>query len=58
MSNTLTIKNKFRSIYFRSKLVVTTRLVNGLYLIDVSSYNLQVGLSSKKSKQSKNEAYL
>ena len=33
-------------------------MVNGLYLIDVSSYNLQVDVSLKKSKQSANESYL
>ena len=39
-------------------MVVTTPLVNGLYLIDVSSYNLQMDVSLKKSKQGVNEAYL
>ena len=33
-------------------------LVNGLYLIDVSSLNLQVGIELKKSKQIVNEFYL
>ena len=33
-------------------------LVNGLYLIDVSSYKLQVGIALKKSKKSVNESYL
>ena len=39
-------------------MVVTAPLVNGLYLIDVSSYNLEMGVSLKKSKQGVNEAYL
>ena len=32
-----------------------TPLVNGLYLIDVSLYNLQVDVALKKSKKSVNE---
>ena len=35
-----------------------TPLVNGLYLIDLSSYNLQADVAIKKSKQSVNESYL
>ena len=54
----LTFKNKWCSIYFGSKLVATKTLVNGLYMIDVSSYNLQVNIALKKSKQSVNESYL
>ena len=46
------------SIYLGSKLVVTAPLVNGLYVIDVSSYNLQMDVALKKSKQDVNEAYL
>ena len=33
-------------------------MVNGLYMIDVSSYNLQVDIALKKSKWSVNESYL
>ena len=58
MGYTLIIKDKCCSIYLGSKLVVTTPLVNGLYLIDVSSYNLQMDVALKKSKQGVNEAYL
>ena len=42
----------------RSKFFVTTPLVNALYLIDVSSYNLQMDVALKKSKQGVKEAYL
>ena len=58
MGYTLIIKDKCCSIYLGSKLVVTAPLVNGLYLIDVSSYNLQIDVALKKSKQGVNEAYL
>ena len=58
MGYTLIIKNKCCSIYLGSKLVVTAPLVNDLYLIDVSSYNLQMDVAPKKSKQGVNEAYL
>ena len=40
MGYTLIIKDKCCSIYLGSKLVATVPLVNCLYLIDVSSYNL------------------
>ena len=33
-------------------------LINGLYLIDVFSYNLQIDVAHKKSKHDANEAYL
>ena len=39
-------------------MVTITPLVNGLYLIDVSSYNLQLDVALKKSKLSVNESYL
>ena len=58
MGYTLIIKNKCCSIYLGSKLVVSTPLVNGLYVIDVSYYNLQMDVALKKSKQGVNEAYL
>ena len=58
MGYTLIIKDKCCSIYLGSKLVATAPLVNGLYLIDVSSYNLQIDVALKKSKQGVNEAYL
>ena len=58
MGYTLIIKDKCCSIYLGSKLVATAPLINGLYLIDVSSYNLQVDVALKKSKQGVNEAYL
>ena len=58
MGYTLIIKDKCCSIYLGSKLVATAPLVNGLYLIDVSSYNLQIYVASKKSKQDVNETYL
>ena len=58
MGYTLIIKDKCCSIYLGSKLVVTEPLVNGLYLIDVSSYNIQMDVALKKSKQGMNEAYL
>ena len=58
MGYALTFKNKCFSIYFGSKLVATTPLVNGLYMIDVYFYNLQVDIALKKSKQSVNESYL
>ena len=58
MGYILIIKDKIFSIYLGSKLVVTAPLVNGLYLIDVSSYNLQMDVILKKSKQGVNEAYL
>ena len=41
MSYTLIIEDKYYSIYFGSKLIATTHLVNALYMIDVCSYNLQ-----------------
>ena len=55
---TLIIKDKCCSIYLGSKLVVTAPLVNGLYLIDVSSYNLQMDVSLMKSKNDVTKAYL
>ena len=58
MGYTLIIKDKCCSIYLGSKLVVTAPLVNGLYLIDVSSYNLQMDVALKKNKHGVNEAYL
>ena len=58
MRYTLIIKEKCCSIYLGSKLAATAPLVNGLYLIDVSSYNLQMDVALKKSKQDVNEAYL
>ena len=50
MGYTLIIKDKCCSIYLGSKLVVTASLVNGLYMIDVSSYNVEMGVALKKSK--------
>ena len=44
-------------IYMGSKLVIKTPLVNGLYLIEVCSYNLQMDDSVKKNKQDVNKAY-
>ena len=41
MVYTLITKDKYCSIYLGSKLVATAPLVNCLYLIVVSSYNLQ-----------------
>ena len=41
-----------------SKLVVMIPLFNGLYVIDVSSHNLQVNGPLKKSKHIVNEFYL
>ena len=58
MVYTLIIKDKCCSIYLGSKLVATAPLVNGLYVIDVSSYNLQIDVALKKSKHGVNEAYL
>ena len=58
MGYTLIIKDKCCFIYLGSKLVIAAPLVNGLYLIDVSSYNLQMDVALKKSKQGVNEAYL
>ena len=58
MGYTLIIKDKCCSIYLGSKLVDTGPLVNDLYLIDVFSYNLQIDVSLKRSKQGVNEAYL
>ena len=58
MGYTLIIKDKCCSIYLGSKLVATAPLVNGLYVIDVSSYNLQIDVALKKSKHGVNEAYL
>ena len=58
MGYALTFKNKCCSIYFGSKLIAITPLVSGLYMIDVSFYNLQVDIALKKSKQSVNESYL
>ena len=58
MGYTLIIKDKCCSIYLGSKLVVTAPLINGLYLIDVSSYNLQMDVALKKSKNDVNKAYL
>ena len=58
MGYTLIIKDKCCSIYLRSKLVVTAPLVNGLYLVDVSSYNLQMDVTLKKSKHDVTKAYL
>ena len=58
MGYTLIIKNKCCSIYLGGKLVGMAPLVNGLYLIDVSSYNLQMDVALKKSKLGVNEAYL
>ena len=56
MGYTLMIKNQCCSIYLGSKLVSMAPLVNGLYLIDVSSYNLQMDVALQKSKQDVNEA--
>ena len=50
MGYTLIIKDKCCSIYLGSKEAATTPLLNGLYLIDVSSYNLQMDVALKKSK--------
>ena len=58
MGYTLIIKDKCCSIHLGSKLVATAPLVNGLYVIDVSSYNLQIDIALKKSKHGVNEAYL
>ena len=58
MGYTVIIKDKCCSIYLGSKLVATTPLVNVLYLINVSSYNLQMDVALKKSKQGVNKAYL
>ena len=58
MGYNLIIKDKCCSIYLGSKLVATALLVNGLYLINVSSYNLQMDVALKKSKHGVNEAYL
>ena len=58
MGYTLIIKDKCCSIYLGSKLVTTAPLVNGLYMIDVSSYNLPMDVTLKKSKHGVNEAYL
>ena len=58
MGYTLIIKDKSCSIYLGSKLVSIAPLVSGLYLISVSSYNIQMDVSLKKSKQDVNEAYL
>ena len=58
MGYTLIIKDKCSSIYLGSKLVAMTPLVNGLYLIDMFSYNLQMDVALKKSKQDVNKAYL
>ena len=58
MGYTLILKDKCCSIYLGSKLVFTVPLVNGLYLIDVSFYNLQMDVALKKSKQGVNKAYL
>ena len=55
---TLIIKDKCCYIYLESKFVVTAPLVNGLYLIDVPSYNLQIDVALKKRKHDVNEAYL
>ena len=55
MGYVLTFNNKCSSIYFGRKLVATTPLVNGLYMIDVSSCNLHVDVDLKKSKQSVND---
>ena len=58
MGYTLIIKDKCCSIYLGSKLVVTAPLVNGLYLIDVSSYHLQMDVALQKSKHDVTKAYL
>ena len=58
MGYTLIVKDKCCSIYLKIKLVVKAPLVNSLYLIDVSSYNLQMDGTLKKSKQDVNDAYL
>ena len=58
MGYTLIIKDKCCYIYLGSKLVVTAPLINGLYMIDVSSWNLQMDVALEKSKQGVNEAYL
>ena len=42
MCYTLAIENKGSFIYFVSKFIATTLLVDGLYLINVSSLNLQI----------------
>ena len=58
MGYALNFKNKCCSFYFGSKLVAKIPLVNSLYMIDISSYNLQVDVVIKKSKQIVNEFYL
>ena len=58
MGYTLITKDRYSSVYLGSELVVTTPLVNGLYLIDISSYNLQMDVALKNSKQDVNDAYL
>ena len=40
MGYTFTLKNQCCSIYFKSKSISSTSLVNGLCLVNVSSYNL------------------
>ena len=58
MGYTLIVEDKCCSIYLRSKLVATNPLVNGLYLINVSSNNPKIDVALKKSKQDMIEAYL
>ena len=58
MGYTLIIIDKCCSINLGNKLVVTAPLFNDLYLIDISSYNLQMDIALKMSKQYVNEAYL
>ena len=50
MGYTLISKDKCCYIYLGSKLVTMSPLVNGLYLIDVSSSNLQMDVDLKKNK--------
>ena len=58
MGYRLIIKDKCYSIYLKSKLVAMTPLVNDLFLINVSCYNLQMDVTLKKSKHDVNKAYL
>ena len=58
MGYTLIIKDKCCFIYLGSKLVATTLLVKDLYLIDVSSYYIQIDVTLNKSKHDVNGAYL
>ena len=57
MGYVLNFKNKYCSIYFRSKFIAIKPLIKGLYLADISFYSLQLYVALMKSKQSVNEAY-